>query len=204
MAKVKICGITNLEDALVTARLRADALGFIFYKKSPRYINPSKAKDIIKKLPSSIKKVGVFVNSRTSIIRRIDSDLKLDMLQLHGNESAKFCSKLKGFKLIKAFRISNRIDLARLSKYKVWAYLFDTFVKNKYGGTGKSFNYSSLNCIRATKKTIFLSGGLSPKNVARALKDFPAQWVDASSSLEKYPAKKDPNKIKRFISGAKA
>ena len=203
MVKVKICGITNLEDALYAVRLRADALGFIFYKRSPRYIQPEKAKVIIKQLPKFVKKVGVFVNARESTVRRIACNLKLDMLQFHGNESESFCCRFKHFKVIKAFRVKGKISLTHLSKYDVWAYLFDTFVRNKFGGTGKKFNWKLLNCLRYSKKTIFLSGGLNPQNVKRALKGFPASWVDASSSLEKYPGKKDPDKIKRFIVNAK-
>lgn len=203
MVKVKICGITNSEDALSAARLGADALGFVFYKQSPRYIKPEKAKIIIRGLPKSVKKVGVFVNAREATIRKVAGSLKLDMLQFHGDESGDFCSRFRDFKIIKAFRVSGKIYLMDLSKYNVWAYLFDTFVKNKFGGTGREFNWQLLSCLKGLEKTIFLSGGLNPGNVRKALKGFSAQWVDASSSLEKYPGKKDPNKIKRFIQNAK-
>jgi len=203
MVKVKVCGITNLEDALSAARQGADALGFVFYKKSPRYIKPIKARAIIKQLPKSIKRVGVFVNARESTIRSLANDLRLDMLQFHGFESGDFCSRFKGFKIIKAFRVSRKIQPKDLSKYNVWAYLFDTSITNKFGGTGKSFDWQLLSGLRGFKKIIFLSGGLNPGNVSKALEAFPAQWVDASSSLERYPGKKDSDKIKRFISNAK-
>lgn len=221
MAKVKICGITNLEDALYAVKQGADALGFVFYKKSPRYIQPEKAKVIIRQLPKFVKKVGVFVNTKEITIRRIAHSLKLDMLQFHGYESEDFCRRFRDFKVIKAFRVNpslstmkrvylagkggvkKTISLAYLSKYNVWAYLFDTFAKNKFGGTGKSYDWWFLNCLRGLRKTIFLSGGLDAQNVKRALKSFSARWVDASSSLEKYAGKKDHIKIKRFIKNAK-
>ena len=203
MVKVKICGITNLEDAAYAAYAGADALGFVFYKKSPRYIKPQKAKSIISHLPKSIKKVGVFVNARERTIRMITRYLGLDMLQFHGNESKDFCGRFRDYKVIKAFRVKDRIDFVDLFKYDVWAYLFDTFAKNKFGGTGRRFNWGVLNCLKNSKKIIFLSGGLNYHNVRKALKNQPVKWVDASSSLEKYPGKKEPEKIKKFIKAIK-
>ena len=203
MVKVKICGITNLEDALYAARHGADALGFVFYKKSPRYIKPKKVSVIIRELPKFVKKVGVFVNARENTIRRVAGNLKLDMLQFHGNESEIFCSRFKGFKVIKAFRVKKKINIADLSKYDVWAYLFDSFGRNKFGGTGKQIDLWRLKRLKGLRKTIFLSGGLNPEYVSKALKSFPVEWVDASSSLERQPGKKDPDKVKRFIKNAR-
>ena len=203
MVKVKICGITNLEDALYAARLGADALGFVFYKKSPRYIRPEKAKAIIRQLPKFVKTVGVFVNAREQTIRKVAGNLKLDMLQFHGDESTQFCCRFKGFKVIKVFRVRDKITLSHISKYNVWAYLFDAFAKNRFGGTGRSFNWKLLGCLGGLKKNIFLSGGINAGNVKRALRVFPVQWVDASSSLERYAGKKDPEKIRRFLKNAK-
>ena len=204
MVKVKICGITNLEDALYAVGQGADALGFVFYKKSPRYIKPEKAEAIIKQLPESVKKVGVFVNSRQATIERIAGRLKLDMLQFHGNESERFCDRFRSFKVIKAFRIRDRINPAELSKYNVWAYLFDTFSKGKFGGTGKKFNWQLLSCLKNLNKPVFLSGGLTPTNLKKALRTFSADWVDASSSLESSPGRKDPAKIRKFIENARS
>ena len=204
MVKVKICGITNLKDALYAVTQGADALGFIFYKKSPRYIKPQEACSIIRQLPKSVKKVGVFVNAREKTVRRVALNLKLDMLQFHGNESADFCRRFKDFRIIKAFRVRDRILFSDLSKYDVWAYLFDTFARNKFGGTGKKFDWKSLGCLKGLKKTVFLSGGLNSQNIKKALEMYPAHWVDASSSLEKYPGKKDFDKVERFIKKAKA
>ena len=203
MVKVKICGITNLEDALYAAGLGADAMGFVFYKKSPRYIKPDRARLIIRRLPKFIKKVGVFVNAREAPIKKLARNLELDMLQFHGNESEYFCNRFRDFKVIKAFRVRDKIALRDLTKYDVWGYLFDTFARNKFGGTGKTFDWQLLSCSKGLRKTIFLSGGLNPQNVKKALKVFSVDWVDASSSLERYPGKKDFGKIKRFINNAK-
>lgn len=203
MVKVKICGITNLEDALYAAGLGADALGFVFYKKSPRYIKPDRARLVIRGLPKFIKKVGVFVNAREVTIKKLARNLELDMLQFHGNESEDFCNRFRDFKVIKAFRVRDKIALRDLTKYDVWGYLFDTFARNKFGGTGKTFDWQLLSCLRGLRKTIFLSGGLNTHNVRKALENFPVHWVDASSALERYPGKKNHDKVKRFIKNAK-
>lgn len=204
MVKVKICGITNLKDALYAVRQGADALGFVFYKKSPRYIEPEKAEAIIKQLPGRVKKVGVFVNSKGAAIKRIASRLKLDMLQFHGNESRRFCRRFKKYKVIKVFRVKDGIDAAQLSGYDVWAYMFDTFSKEKFGGTGRIFDWRALRRLKIFKKNTFLSGGLTPINVRKALKTFPARWVDASSSLERAAGRKEPVKVREFIKNARS
>ncbi len=199
MVRVKICGITNLEDALEIAGFKPDALGFIFYKKSPRYIRPDKARGIIRHIPKSIKKVGIFVDGKENNIKRIAKDLKLDMLQFHGNESEEFCNKFRSYKIIKAFRIKDRIDFRSILSYKTYAYLFDTFVKSKIGGTGKKFNWALIRYLSGFRKSIFLSGGLDAKNIQVAIKQAHPDWVDVSSSVEIKPGKKDYKKVKEFI-----
>lgn len=204
MTKVKICGITNLEDARASVGTGADALGFVFYKKSPRYITPQKARDIIKQIPKNIIKVGVFVNARQSLIKHIAKFCGLDILQFHGNESPEFCKKFKGYKVIKAFRVKNKIDLKNILRYRTFAYLFDTFVKSKIGGTGKRFNWHELTYLNNIDRPIFLSGGLNEKNVKEAIKCIRPSWVDVSSSVEIKPGQKDHKKIKAFIKVAKS
>lgn len=199
MVEIKICGITNPEDAIKIARLKPDAFGFVFYRRSPRYINPKKAKEIIKNIPNPIKKVGVFVNEKEQNIKRIAKDLRLDMLQFHGNESPEFCKKFKGYKIIKAFRVKDKIELKNLLAYKTFAYLFDTFLKSKAGGTGKKFNWTRVGHLGVFHKPIFLSGGLNAKNVKEAIKQVSPDWVDVSSSVEIKPGKKDYKKVKGFI-----
>ena len=203
MVKVKICGITNWEDAVASVASGCDALGFVFYKKSPRYISPKNAKKIIGLLPKNILKVGIFVNAQEKSIKNIAKTSKLDMLQFHGNESAQFCNKFKNYKIIKAFRVKDKLDFKNIKQYRVFAYLFDTFVKSKIGGTGKKFDWKLLKQLKSTKRPIFLSGGLNEKNVARAIKYLRPSWVDVSSSLESKPGKKDPKKIQRFIKAVK-
>ncbi len=202
MVKVKICGITNLDDARSAVAAGCDALGFVFYRKSPRYISPDDVSGIIRKLPGKIVKVGVFVDEKARRIKNIAKLCRLDFVQLHGRESVNFCRKFKGLKIIKAFSVKGTIDENDISRYKVKAYLFDTYVKSKAGGTGKSFNWSLLCGIKRTKTPVFLSGGISSKNVKKAVKTVKPQWVDVSSSVEKLPGRKDAKKVREFIKAA--
>jgi phosphoribosylanthranilate isomerase len=203
MVKVKICGITNLEDALAAYFSKADAIGFVFYKKSPRYINPKKARNIARILPKDIIKVGVFVDEKEKRIKSIAKMCGLDMLQFHGSESPKFCKRFKGYKIIKAFRIKDKLELAQLGKYNTFALLFDTYSKNRVGGTGKKFNWNLLREKGKIKKVVFLSGGLNTGNINAALKAVNPQWIDVSSSVELRPGKKDHKKIRSFIKKVK-
>ena len=201
MTKVKICGITNLEDALLSYFAGAQALGFVFYKKSPRYIMPIKAANIVRILPKKIKLVGVFVDEKVSAVKKIAKLCGLDLLQFHGQESLEYCQKFKGYKIIKAFRIAQKEDLADVSKYKTFAYLFDSFSKDKLGGTGNKFNWNILAQTAKMKPVVFLSGGLNARNVKQAIKLIKPDWVDVSSSLESKPGKKDYKLIQKFIKG---
>jgi phosphoribosylanthranilate isomerase len=201
--KIKICGITNLADALASVRAGCDALGFIFYKKSPRYINPIKAKEVIAHLPKAIIKIGVFVNAKEKDIVKIARLCRLDMLQFHGDESSKFCERFNRYKVIKVFRVKNRIDPEKLKAYKTFAYLFDTFVPSKIGGTGRVFNWKALDNLGKLKQKLFLSGGLNQENICQAIKIVNPDWVDVSSYLEIKPGKKSHKKIKRFIKKVK-
>ncbi len=203
MVRVKICGITNLEDALNAVDAGADALGFVFYKKSPRYITPDDAGDITKRLPASTIKVGVFVNAREKSIKRIARICGLNMLQFHGDESPEFCSRFQGYKIIKASRIKGALDILKILRYKPYAYLFDTWVSNKAGGTGKRFNWSLLKNFSKIGRRIFLSGGLNATNVKQAINIVHPEWVDASSGVEVRSGKKDTRKLKKFIQAAK-
>ena len=177
MVRVKICGITNLEDAQVSTGSGCDAVGFVFYKKSPRYITPGKARDIIKQLSPHIIKFGVFVNAREKTIKRIARICGLNILQFHGNESLKFCSKFKDYKIIKAFRIKNKINPQKIIKYKTFAYLFDTFVGSKVGGTGKNFDWNLVRHIDGITCPVFLSGGLTANNVRKAIEIVPVSYT---------------------------
>jgi phosphoribosylanthranilate isomerase len=199
MVKIKICGITNLEDAIASVGLGCDALGFVFYKKSPRYITPKKAVEIIRLIPKHILKIGVFVNASEKAIKRISRAAKINILQFHGDESPEFCGKFKGYKIIKAFRVKKPIDAKDILKYKTFAYLFDTFNKTKIGGTGRNFDWQLIRHIIGIIKPIFLSGGLNERNVIRAIKAVHPEWLDVSSSVEALPGKKDYGKLHKFI-----
>ena len=201
MVKAKICGITNLEDALNAADAGCDALGFVFYKRSQRYITPEKASKIMRHLAPDILKIGVFVDATEKTIRRIAKLCRLDMLQFHGNESPDFCARFGDFKIIKAFRVKKRIDVKDISKYKTFAYLFDTFVKSKIGGTGRRFEWELAKNMHLDDigRQIFLSGGLTEKNLKEAVEAVHPDWVDVSTSVEIKPGKKDNRKVRDFI-----
>lgn len=204
MVKVKICGITNLEDAQAAANAGADALGFVFYKNSPRYVTPIKAKNIIKRLPKKILKVGVFVNAEERTIKRIARLCRLDMLQFHGSESPEFCHRFSEYKVIKAFRVKDRVELKNILGYKTFAYLFDSFVKSRPGGTGKKFDWNLIRrIINKIGCPVFLSGGLTEDNVREAIEIIRPEWLDVSSSVELNPGKKHQKKVADFIKAAK-
>ncbi|MFA5430568.1 MAG: phosphoribosylanthranilate isomerase [Candidatus Omnitrophota bacterium] len=196
---VKICGITSLRDALAAADAGCDALGFIFYRGSPRYITPEKAARIISSLPGKILKVGVFVDAPKAYILRAVKDCALDAVQLHGKEPPEYCAGLKGIKLIKAFGLKLPPDPAVLRQYRgVWAFLFDAYAPKAKGGTGQTFDWDMLFGLKIKNK-VFLSGGLHAGNVARAIKKVRPDWVDAGSRLESAPGKKDICKMSAFI-----
>jgi len=195
--KIKICGITNIEDAQVAADRGADALGFIFYNQSKRYVETEVAKSIISKLPPFIKTVGVFVNQDLSEIIDIREKTGIDIAQLHGDETPEFCDSVP-FKVIKALRVKDSVDIHEVAQYPVQAILFDTYSDIEYGGTGESFNWELLKA-KDFSQQIILSGGLDPDNVLKAIQIVRPYAVDVSSGVEDLPGKKDHMKIKKFI-----
>jgi phosphoribosylanthranilate isomerase len=195
--KIKICGITNMEDAMLAAELGADALGFIFYRESKRYIDPEIARTIILSLPPFITTVGVFVNQDLDEIVAIKDKAGIDAVQLHGDETPEFCSRVP-LKVIKAIRVKDDLDEGRVAQYPVQAILFDTYSNVEYGGTGKSFNWGILQNI-SNPGNIILSGGLSPENVSEAISTVKPYAVDVSSGVEAAPGKKDHMKLRKFI-----
>ena len=203
MVKVKICGLTNLEDALKATQLGANYLGFIFFPKSPRNIEPKKAEKILKELPEGVKKVAVTVNADIEFLEQL-LELGFDLLQLHGDEAPGILKYLPREKVIKVFRVNNNFNEELLKDWKgIYAYLLDTYKKGIYGGTGETFNWDiAKNLVESGYRT-FLSGGLNPENVKRAVEYVKPYAVDVSSGVEAYPGKKDWRKLERFIKEAK-
>ncbi len=193
--KVKICGITNLEDALLAEELGADALGFIFYKKSKRYIQPEKAAEIIARLSPFTLKVGVFVNSPVDEINKIAAEAKLNLIQLHGDEKPEIIKEIN-LPVVKAFRVNEYFDFKSVENFECAGYLFDTLSGNKYGGTGIRFNWDSIPHHLRSK--IILAGGIGTGNLNEAIKINPAA-IDLSSAIELFPGKKDEIKMREFF-----
>jgi phosphoribosylanthranilate isomerase len=203
MVRVKICGITNLDDALLATEMGADALGFIF-AESPRRIDPAKAKTIIRFLPPLVKTVGVFVNEDPARVKEVTSTCGLDLIQLHGDESPAISRDLMP-RSIKAFRIQNERDLENIKRYQgaVRAILLDTFQKGKAGGTGRTFDWALAVKAKGTGIPLILAGGLGPENIREAITIVKPYAVDVNSGIEKRPGKKDPVLMKRLMENIK-
>lgn len=201
--RVKICGITNAPDALAAAEAGADALGFMFYEKSPRHISIPDAAAVVRQLPPFIMRVGVFVDASEDLVMRAIADCGLNVLQFHGRETPAYCSQF-GLMSIKAFRIRDAESLRELSHYPTDAWLLDAFVADKLGGTGEKFNWDLAIEAKKLGKPIFLAGGLTAENVAEAVKKVQPFAVDVSSGVEAQPGKKDHDKVRAFIRAAKS
>lgn len=200
MVKVKICGITNLEDALSAVDYGADALGFVFYKGSPRFISPEKAAAIVRELPPFVSTVGVFVDESPEQVDRILRLTGIEIAQFHGHEPPELC--ITHARAIKAIRVKELSDLEPLSRYKVSAYLLDTYTPDALGGTGQIFNWDI--AVEAKKfGRIILAGGLTPENIERAVLWVHPYGVDVSSGVEEEKGKKDHQKMRLFIKRAK-
>ena len=205
MVKVKICGITNLEDARQAIESGATFIGFNFYKRSPRYVTPGAARRILQRLPKKTKSVGVFVNEPEEKMLAIARQTGLNYLQLHGEESPKTVARLKRtLPVIKAVRVRSSSSIAKLARYKhVAAFLLDGFDRRRHGGSGTSFDWE---IVRRAKPAghIFLAGGLTPGNVARAIRSAKPYAVDVCSGVEAKPGKKDPALVKSFVRAVRA
>lgn len=204
--KVKICGITNLEDALLSVKFGADALGFNFYSKSPRCISPEKAAEIIKELPRDVLKVGVFVNEDLEKIAETVEIVKLDAVQLHGDETPEFVRAIKekaNCEIIKALRVSENFQPEDVLKYQADAILLDAFSPKQRGGTGETFDWEIANKVQAIFPKMYLAGGLSADNISKAIQTVKPFAVDACSLLEVSRGKKDLEKMQAFLTAAK-
>ena len=204
MTLIKVCGITNAEDAGLAAGAGADAIGLIF-AASPRRVNVARAQKIVATLSESVKKVGVFVNEEPESVRRVTEEVGLDYVQLHGDESPETVSDLrsKGLKAIKAVRVRDAASLEALEDYETDFFLLDAYSEKARGGTGEKFDWGLAKTLRGYAN-ILVSGGLTPENVRAAVEFFEPYGVDASSSLEDTPGIKNGERVRRFVSAAKS
>jgi phosphoribosylanthranilate isomerase len=201
--RVKICGITCLDDALVAVEAGADALGFMFYPPSPRSIRPDEVRRIVEQLPPFVARVGVFVNADEQHIRLIVREAGIDTVQLHGKEPVELCRSLAPLPVMKAFRMEGPGALNALTPYTGCAWLLDSYVAGVFGGTGQTFNWDlACEAVRRGGKVV-LAGGLTADNVARAIAAVSPYGVDVSSGVETSPGKKDPDKVRAFVRAAK-
>jgi len=201
--KVKICGITSAADGNIAAEAGADMIGLMFYDKSPRNISIATAKEIAQAVPPYLMKVGVFVNPDEDLVMRAIGECGLSLLQFHGDETPEFCTQF-GLMCMKAFRIRNVESLDALAKYHTDAYLLDAYSAEARGGTGEKFNWDLAVDAQKFGKPIFLAGGLTPENVADAVRKVRPFAVDVSSGVESAPGKKDTAKVRAFITAAKS
>jgi phosphoribosylanthranilate isomerase len=205
MTLIKICGITNLDDALAAIDAGADALGFNFYKPSPRYITPQNAREIIAQLPKSVRKIGVFVNEEPEIVKNVAAESGVTALQLHGDESPDYCRELAvNQSIIKTFAVSSDFDSSVTQRYQVDAIMLDTKHNSLRGGTGRVFDWSIAQQASKIIPKLFLAGGLSPENVADAIESVHPFAVDACSSLEVMPGKKNHERIRAFVEAVRS
>jgi phosphoribosylanthranilate isomerase len=204
MTRIKICGITNLEDARLAAELGAQALGFIFYPKSPRSIKPEAARQIIAQLPPLVLSVGVFVNEAAALVLEVAEMVRLDWVQLHGEEPPEYCRFLYR-NVMKAIRVQDQSSLEQMQRYQgsVRAFLLDTHTSGQKGGTGESFDWSLAKQAQEYGPVV-LAGGLRPENVATAIQEASPWAVDVASGVEAAPGKKDPARLRAFFQAVAA
>ena len=201
IVKIKVCGITNYKDASAAIDMGADLIGFNFYSKSKRFITPEKARDITNKLPAFVETVGVFVNQSIENIHKTQELCQLGWVQLHGDEDPQFCRLFHdhNVKIIKAIRVRRKDDIKAIDSFFTDAVLLDAFDPDQYGGTGKSFDW---NIIGHANKRVFLAGGITPDNVAEAVK-LGVYGVDVCSGIESKPGRKDHKKMQKLFDNIK-
>jgi phosphoribosylanthranilate isomerase len=199
---VKICGVTSVSDGLDAVAAGADMIGLMFYERSPRHIPWATASEIARALPPPVVKVGVFVNPSVEVVRRAIAECGVSLLQFHGDEPPEFCTQFSVMSL-KAFRMRDAGSLAALPGYPTDAWLLDAFSPDALGGTGEQFNWELAWEAKKLGRPIFLAGGLTPENVAEAVRRIQPFAVDVSSGVESAPGKKDSEKVRAFIAAAK-
>lgn len=201
MIPVKICGITTLADALLCCSAGVTALGFVLAPSSRR-VSPEQVAAITRQLPPFITKVGVFVNEDPGVIREIMKECRLDLAQLHGEESPDWCERLDG-RVIKAFKAGRDFPDSDWNKVQLYGVLIDSYSGQESGGTGKAFDWNLFKCFRKLGAPLILAGGLNPANLGEALRIARPDSVDVSSGVEISPGIKDPFKVRQFMALAR-
>ncbi|MFH1245882.1 MAG: phosphoribosylanthranilate isomerase [Candidatus Omnitrophota bacterium] len=205
MVKIKICGITNVTDAVWAANLGVDYIGLVFAKESPRKVSLKMAREIAAAIPPYIAKAGVFVNEEAAVVEKTLAACGLNLLQFHGDESVEYCNGFKGrAKVIKAFRISSQESLENIPRYDTDFYLLDTFVEDIPGGSGQSFNWDFAVQAKEFGRPLFLAGGMNAGNVVQAVKKVNPYAVDVSSGVESSPRRKNVELMREFVSRVRA
>jgi phosphoribosylanthranilate isomerase len=205
MTLVKVCGVTNLEDALAALDAGADMLGFNFYRRSPRYVTPAEARGVVERLPEGVTCVGVFVNEPTpEAVINIASEAGLGAVQLHGDETPEFCESLRGLTTIKALRVGADFTHESAAAYRTDAVLLDAYVAGERGGTGHTFDWTLAALTRERVPRLFLAGGLNPDNIAAAIAAVRPYAVDVCSGVETSPGRKSPELMRRFVERVKS
>lgn len=200
MTLVKVCGVTNVEDALSALEAGADMLGFNFYARSPRYVSPAEARRIVEQLPDNVSCVGVFVNEPAPAdVERIAREAGLDAVQFHGDELPAYCRSLRGLTTIKALRVGADFKVESAVAYDTDAVLLDAYVHGARGGTGHTFDWTLASHTRERVSRLFLAGGLNPDNVAAAVTAVHPYAVDVCSGVETSPGRKSPQLMRRFV-----
>jgi phosphoribosylanthranilate isomerase len=201
--KIKICGITNVPDARAAVDAGADMIGLMFWEESPRHVASRTAMEIARQVPPFVARVGVFVNAPEDRVRRAIRECGLNLVQFHGDETPEYCVQF-GLMSLKAFRIRDVDSLKILPAYPTDAWLLDAYAPGTPGGTGETFNWDLAVEAQRFGRPVFLAGGLTPENVAEAVRKVQPYAVDVSSGVESAPGKKDPDKIRRFITAARS
>ena len=201
--RIKICGITSVEDGVAVAEAGADMIGLMFYERSPRHISFATATEIARALSPFIVKVGVFVNPDEDTVMRAINDCGVTLLQFHGEETPGFCAQF-GVMSMKAFRIKDAASLEALPNYPTDAWLLDAYSPDAHGGTGAKFNWELAIEAKHLGRPIFLAGGLTPENVGDAVQTVQPFGVDVSSGVESAPGKKNHAKVRAFIQAVRS
>ena len=203
MTRVKICGITNLADALAAIDAGADALGFNFYKGSPRYLAPRAARLVVRELPPDVLCVGVFVNESNEVVEAAVAESGVGAAQLHGDETPEFCARLGVTRVIKALRARGGFEPEGAALYKTEAVLLDAYDPRAWGGTGRTCDWELARRVREAVPRMYLAGGLTPENVAEAVALVGPYGVDVCGGVESAPGRKDHALVRRFVAAVR-